>query len=108
MVHSKPCALLYSSLFLLLLFSSKIAFARLSASSKSKEKTGLDLLINFGSDKVTRPFAGKFKLFGSSKVYEPEARVLTGSSDFHPLVLVRVGGGFVHTPGHTPGIGHDQ
>ncbi|PRQ30399.1 hypothetical protein RchiOBHm_Chr5g0024231 [Rosa chinensis] len=101
MVHSKPCALLYSSLFLLLLVSSEIAFARLSASSKSKD---LDLLMNFGSDKVTRPFAGKFKLFGSSKVYEPEARVLTGSSDFHPLVRVSVGGGY----GHTPGINHGR
>ncbi|KAM5569687.1 hypothetical protein ABKV19_016945 [Rosa sericea] len=64
MVLSKPCALVYSSLllFLLLLFFSEVAFARLSASSKFKEKTELDLLMDFGSDKVTRSFPGQVKL----------------------------------------------
>ncbi|KAM5558730.1 hypothetical protein ABKV19_020423 [Rosa sericea] len=59
MVHSKPRAVLYSSLliFILLLFSSEIAFSRVSASSKSKEKTGQDLLMKFGSYKVTRRFS---------------------------------------------------
>ncbi|KAM5569689.1 hypothetical protein ABKV19_016946 [Rosa sericea] len=82
MVLSKPCALVYSSLllFLLLLFFSEVAFARLSASSKSK-KTELDLLMDFGSDKVTRSFAGQVKL---SKGYLSKKLAQDNYEDINP------------------------